>query len=181
MVLALIVTLPHSLPMQTNPIQKGMRMWSNTNHRCTHAESWAANATCMDWRFHKLEPAHTLSSCGLLDICVFIRWWNDLFAASCKKKKSCLVGMQVLQMTARLRAVEKPIWPHFYFDGSADWFATAWRQVSHTCTRTHMYSRCSHFMCSATVFAHVYKKALVSRHLHVYMDTYPQLGRQNCF
>lgn len=86
MVLALIVTLPRSLPMQTNPIQKGMRIWSNTNHTCTHTASWAANATYGDWHFHKLEHAHTytLSFCVLLDICVLVRWWNYLFAVSCR-------------------------------------------------------------------------------------------------
>lgn len=59
MVLALIVTLPRSLPMQTNPIQKGMRIWSNTNHTCTHTASWAANATYGDRHLHKLEHAYT--------------------------------------------------------------------------------------------------------------------------
>lgn len=147
MVLALIATIPHPLLMQTGHIQ--WQTLSTTNalrrshkwHRQRHnMESWIANA------------AHTQS----VSKCVFIKCWNELCAVRWRAGLHCGATGRFLGMIGRLRPVERPIWPHFYSDGSADWLpaAESHRGWSHTHARMHTRTE-GVSMCEARVLVRI--------------------------
>lgn len=84
---------------------------------------------------------HKLSAYVLLCTWMFIKCWNELgFAVGFRIKLRCGVAGRFLGMIGRLRPVERPIWPHFYSDCSADRFSAAesHRGWSHTHTYTHV-------------------------------------------
>lgn len=184
MVLALIATIPHSLPMQTKHIQlQNSRttnvMWicvkrSHKSHTHTHRKLNGKHNTHRPTLTHT-EHVHTV--CQHMCICVFIKWWNELFAVGLRMELHCGVAGGFLGMIGRLRPVERPIWPHFNSDGSADWFPVAESPGGWSHTHTHTYSRCVHVWgtsdCVHILYVHT---ILVNVHMHVQVETHPKMA-----
>lgn len=148
MVLALIVTIPHSLPMQTKHIQtensrttnvmwicvRGAHKWHMQGH---NTESQMANTTLTGPSLKHRQNMYTQSVSKCAFVCSSNGEMNYLLLGV---EVHCGVAGWFFGMIGRLRAIERPIWPHFNFDGPAYWFPAAElppRLKSHTYINTY--------------------------------------------
>lgn len=113
---------PHSTAERA---RKGIRIWAKRSHEShMHILSWTSNTTL---QHNYTEHSHTSfqrMSCCLGYLCVhqMVKW---TICCGFQSRTALCVGRRVLAMIGRLRPVERPIWPHFYSDGSADRFPAA--------------------------------------------------------
>ncbi len=92
-----------------------------------------------------------MSCCiGYLRVQKMVKW---TICCGFQSRTALCSGRRVLAMIGRLRPVERPIWPHFYSDGSVDWFPAAelpggWSHTHiHTCTVGVLIHVCSTSAC----------------------------------